>query len=72
VQKNGSCVKKSVSPKKALAESIQRLGPEATHNSLVEFAKSEFGITFQFLLIVPRRRVNRRVRIGNKSRFNAS
>ncbi len=46
--------KHSVSPKRALGHAIQRLGANATHRSLVDFAEKEFGARFQFMLVLPR------------------
>jgi hypothetical protein len=54
----------SVSPKRVLGEALQELGPEATHNSLVTFAKKQYGIRFQFLFVLPKREKDRQVQIG--------
>jgi hypothetical protein len=46
----------TVSPKKALAEAIHQLGARATNDDLAQFAKEQFGLDLQFVLIIPRGR----------------
>jgi hypothetical protein len=52
--RNGKNRQRGVSPKKALAETIEELGMSATHKKLVEHAMSKYGIKFQFNLIYPK------------------
>lgn len=49
-----SAVAGAVTPKKALAEAIRQLGPDATHADLVQFAKERFGLALQFAIVIPR------------------
>jgi hypothetical protein len=41
-------------PKKALAQAIHHLGPDATHAELAQFAKEKFGLDLQFFIIIPK------------------
>lgn len=51
---NGQRRRRSLSPKKALAEAIRQLAPNATHDDLVRFTKERFGQDLNVVLIIPR------------------
>jgi len=44
----------TISPKRVLAEAIRELGPEATHRSLVDFAKKRFGMDLCVVMLTPK------------------
>jgi hypothetical protein len=56
--------RRTVSAKRALAEALRELGLEASSSSLVEFARKQFGIKFQFMMMLPKQKKNRIVRLG--------
>jgi hypothetical protein len=40
--------------KKALAEALQKLGPDASHVALARFVKERFGMELTFCIVMPR------------------
>jgi hypothetical protein len=42
------------SQKKALAEALRHLGPDASHSALAWFVKEEFGMELAFYMLVPK------------------
>ena len=40
--------------KKALAEALRHLGPDASHAALARFVKERFGMELTFCILVPR------------------
>jgi hypothetical protein len=42
--------------KRALAEALRRLGPEASYSALAQFVQEQFGMELAFYILVPRPR----------------
>jgi hypothetical protein len=60
-----------VTPKKALAEAICYLAPDATHADLVHFAKEQFGLDLRFVIIIPKSTLKMASQGGRASRSRA-
>jgi hypothetical protein len=53
----GASAAPQVTPKKALAEALRFLGPDATNADLMQFAKERFGLALHFVIVIPRNAV---------------
>jgi hypothetical protein len=46
--------------KRALAEALRHLGPDASHSALARFVQEQFGMKLAFYMLVPRAGVARK------------
>jgi hypothetical protein len=54
--------------KRALAEALRHLGPNASHSALARFVKEQFGMELTFYILLPKARTARKPEVPSAPR----